>query len=89
MEVFEAHAKKDVPPPSSQIDEPLDVLQSVLMILWQLREGRAEVENQYARVVPWDGAARSYRRHAGSSPTLSNRSSSHENNSALRSMPYG
>ena len=38
--------------------EPLDVLQSVLMIIRQLREGRAEVENQYARVVPWEGNAR-------------------------------
>lgn len=35
--------------------EPLDLLQSILMILRQLIEGRAEVENQYARVVPWDG----------------------------------
>jgi hydrogenase expression/formation protein HypD len=35
--------------------EPLDVLQSVHMLLGQLAEGRAEVENQYARVVPWDG----------------------------------
>src|ERR1700716_4345424 len=35
--------------------EPLDLLQSIAMILRQLREGRAEVENQYARVVPWDG----------------------------------
>ena len=35
--------------------EPLDVLQSVYMILKQLAEGRAEVENQYARAVPWDG----------------------------------
>jgi hydrogenase expression/formation protein HypD len=35
--------------------EPLDVLQSIVMILRQLREGRAEVENQYARVVPWEG----------------------------------
>jgi hydrogenase expression/formation protein HypD len=35
--------------------EPLDVLQSLVMILRQLREGRAEVENQYARVVPWQG----------------------------------
>ena len=32
--------------------EPLDLLQSVLMILRQLREGRCEVENQYKRVVP-------------------------------------
>jgi hydrogenase expression/formation protein HypD len=35
--------------------EPLDVLQSALMILRQLAEGRCEVENQYARVVPFDG----------------------------------
>jgi len=35
--------------------EPLDLLQSIVMILRQLREGRAEIENQYARVVPWDG----------------------------------
>lgn len=35
--------------------EPLDVLQSIVMILRQLRAGRAVVENQYARVVPWEG----------------------------------
>lgn len=35
--------------------EPLDLLQSVLMVLQQIKEGRAEVENQYARVVPDDG----------------------------------
>ena len=35
--------------------EPLDLLQSVLMVLVQIREGRAEVENQYARVVPEHG----------------------------------
>jgi hydrogenase expression/formation protein HypD len=35
--------------------EPLDVLQSVQMLLVQLGEGRAAVENQYARVVPWHG----------------------------------
>ncbi len=35
--------------------EPVDVLQSVLMLLRQLQEGRAEVENQYKRVVPWEG----------------------------------
>jgi hydrogenase expression/formation protein HypD len=37
--------------------EPLDVLQSVLMILRQLGDGRCEVENQYVRVVPFDGNA--------------------------------
>jgi hydrogenase expression/formation protein HypD len=35
--------------------EPLDVLQGVAMLLRQLREGRAEVENQYARAVPDEG----------------------------------
>ena len=35
--------------------EPLDILQSVYMLLKQVAEGRAAVENQYARVVPWDG----------------------------------
>jgi hydrogenase expression/formation protein HypD len=35
--------------------EPLDLLQSIVMILRQLREGRADVENQYNRTVPWDG----------------------------------
>jgi hydrogenase expression/formation protein HypD len=35
--------------------EPLDILQSVYQLLLQLQEGRCEIENQYARVVPWDG----------------------------------
>lgn len=35
--------------------EPVDILQSVLMILRQLAGGRAEVENQYRRVVPYEG----------------------------------
>jgi hydrogenase expression/formation protein HypD len=35
--------------------EPLDILQSIYMIMRQLAEGRCEVENQYTRVVPWDG----------------------------------
>lgn len=35
--------------------EPLDILRSIYMLLQQLAEGRCEVENQYARVVPWDG----------------------------------
>lgn len=35
--------------------EPLDLLQSVLMVLEQIRDGRAQVENQYGRVVPEDG----------------------------------
>ncbi len=35
--------------------EPLDLLQSIVMLLRQLRDGRAVVENQYKRVVPWEG----------------------------------
>ena len=35
--------------------EPVDMLQSIVMLLRQMREGRTEVENQYKRVVPWEG----------------------------------
>jgi hydrogenase expression/formation protein HypD len=35
--------------------EPLDILHAIYMILKQLAEGRCEVENQYARCVPWYG----------------------------------
>jgi hydrogenase expression/formation protein HypD len=35
--------------------EPLDVLQAIVMLLQQLRAGRAEVENQYRRAVPAAG----------------------------------
>ncbi|MBO0693260.1 MAG: hydrogenase formation protein HypD, partial [Acidimicrobiaceae bacterium] len=35
--------------------EPLDILQSVAMLLTQIREGRCEIENQYARVVREEG----------------------------------
>ncbi len=35
--------------------EPLDVLQSIEMLLRQLREGRCEVENQYTRIVRDEG----------------------------------
>jgi hydrogenase expression/formation protein HypD len=38
--------------------EPLDILQAVHMILCQLAEGRCAVENQYSRVVPWEGNIR-------------------------------
>jgi hydrogenase expression/formation protein HypD len=38
--------------------EPLDVMQSALMVIRQLNEGRAEVENQYARAVTRDGNAK-------------------------------
>jgi len=35
--------------------EPLDVLQSIWMLLKQISDGRAEVENQYTRIVPEHG----------------------------------
>ena len=38
--------------------EPLDILQAIEMILRQLAAGRCEVENQYKRVVPWEGNLR-------------------------------
>ncbi len=38
--------------------EPLDVLQAISMILRQLAAGRCEVENQYSRVVPYEGNLR-------------------------------
>ena len=38
--------------------EPLDILQAVAMILRQLEAGTAEVQNQYTRVVPYEGNLR-------------------------------
>lgn len=35
--------------------EPLDLLQSIMMLMQQLADGRCEVENQYSRIVPWEG----------------------------------
>ena len=37
--------------------EPVDILEGVLMAIWQLEEGRCEVENQYGRAVRRDGNA--------------------------------
>jgi hydrogenase expression/formation protein HypD len=38
--------------------EPLDILQAIAMILAQLNDGRCQVENQYKRVVPYEGNLR-------------------------------
>jgi hydrogenase expression/formation protein HypD len=38
--------------------EPLDILQAIYMILKQIAEGRADVENQYTRAVTWEGNPR-------------------------------
>jgi hydrogenase expression/formation protein HypD len=35
--------------------EPLDILQSIYMLMLQLAQARCQVENQYTRVVPWNG----------------------------------
>jgi hydrogenase expression/formation protein HypD len=35
--------------------EPLDILESIAMLLTQIRDGRCEVENQYTRVVREEG----------------------------------
>jgi hydrogenase expression/formation protein HypD len=35
--------------------EPLDLLEAILMLLRQIRAGTAKVENQYRRIVPWEG----------------------------------
>jgi hydrogenase expression/formation protein HypD len=38
--------------------EPLDILQAIVMLLEQIRDGRCEVENQYSRVVRDEGNPR-------------------------------
>ncbi len=35
--------------------EPVDLLEGILMVLRQLRAREARVENQYRRIVPWNG----------------------------------
>jgi hydrogenase expression/formation protein HypD len=41
--------------------EPLDMLQSIYMVLRQLADGRCVVENQYTRVVPYGGNTQALR----------------------------
>lgn len=41
--------------------EPLDVMQSTLMLIQQLNEGRAEVENEYSRAVTAEGNLKAQR----------------------------
>ena len=52
---YEAAARKYQKPVVIAGFEPLDVMQSVLMLIGQVNEGRAEVENQYTRVVTRSG----------------------------------
>jgi hydrogenase expression/formation protein HypD len=41
--------------------EPLDLLEGILMVLRQIVAGQARVENQYRRIVPWEGNAAALR----------------------------
>lgn len=41
--------------------EPLDILQALVMLLTQIRDGRCEIENQYTRVVRDEGNPRALR----------------------------
>ena len=52
---YEAAAEKYQKPVVIAGFEPLDVMQSVLMLIRQVNTGRAEVENQYTRVVTRTG----------------------------------
>lgn len=52
---YEAAAQKYQKPVVIAGFEPLDVMQSVLMLIRQVNAGRAEVENQYTRIVTRHG----------------------------------
>ena len=52
---YEWIAKNENKPVAVSGFEPLDILQSIVMVLRQLRGGEAKIENQYKRVVPWEG----------------------------------
>jgi hydrogenase expression/formation protein HypD len=52
---YEWIAKNENKPVAVSGFEPLDILQSIVMVLRQLKAGDARIENQYKRVVPWEG----------------------------------
>jgi hydrogenase expression/formation protein HypD len=52
---YEWIAKNENKPVAVSGFEPLDILQSVVMVLRQLKADEARIENQYKRVVPWEG----------------------------------
>jgi len=52
---YEWIAKSENKPVAVSGFEPLDILQSIVMVLRQLRANEAKIENQYKRVVPWEG----------------------------------
>ena len=52
---YEWIAKNEHKPVAVSGFEPLDILQSIVMVLRQLKAEQAMIENQYKRVVPWEG----------------------------------
>jgi hydrogenase expression/formation protein HypD len=52
---YEWIAKNENKPVAVSGFEPLDILQSIVMVLRQLKANEARIENQYKRVVPWEG----------------------------------
>ena len=52
---YECFAEKNAKPVVIAGFEPLDVMQAILMLVRQLNEGRAEVENEFTRAVTRDG----------------------------------
>jgi hydrogenase expression/formation protein HypD len=52
---YEWIAKNEHKPVAVSGFEPLDILQSIVMVLRQLKADEATIENQYKRVVPWEG----------------------------------
>jgi hydrogenase expression/formation protein HypD len=52
---YEWIAKNENKPVAVSGFEPLDILQSIVMVLRQLQSNQATIENQYKRVVPWEG----------------------------------
>src|ERR1700733_6929228 len=52
---YEWIAKNESKPVAVSGFEPLDILQSIVMGLRQLKADEARIENQYKRVVPWEG----------------------------------
>jgi hydrogenase expression/formation protein HypD len=54
---YEAFARDHAKPVVIAGFEPLDVMQAVLMLVRQVNEGRAEVENEFTRAVTRDGNA--------------------------------
>ncbi len=52
---YEWIAKNENKPVAVSGFEPLDILQSIVMVLRQLKAKEAKIENQYKRVVPWEG----------------------------------